>query len=74
MLFCSDHVDHSYPNLYATKRVDFYRLNHANNPRLDKQKPSGKADMLYGDVYLDGNANCNFGPFRPPKYASRKAF
>jgi hypothetical protein len=73
-LFCNDHVDHFYSELYATKRVDFYHLDDTNNPRLHKQKPSGEADMLYGDVYLDANANCNFGPFRPPKRASRKAF
>jgi hypothetical protein len=73
-LFCSDHVDHFYSDLYATKRVDFYHLDDTNNPRLHKQKPGGEADMLYGDVYLDANANCNFGPFRPPKRASRKAF
>jgi hypothetical protein len=30
--------------------------------------------MLYGDVYLYASANCNFGPFWPPKRASRKAF
>ncbi|KAK3934240.1 hypothetical protein QBC46DRAFT_400360 [Diplogelasinospora grovesii] len=73
-LFCSDHVDHFYSDLYAPKRVEFYHLDDANNPRLDKQKPSGEADMLYGDVYLDCDANCDFGPFRPPKRASRKAF
>jgi hypothetical protein len=30
--------------------------------------------MLYGEVYLDASANCNFGPFCPPKRASREAF
>lgn len=73
-LFCSDHVDHFYSDVYATKRVDFYCLVDTNNPGLHKQKAGGEADMLYGDVYLDANANCNFGPFRPPKRASRKAF
>ena len=73
-LFCSDHVDHFYSDFYATKRVDFYHLDETNNPQLDKQKPGDRADMLYGDVYFDANANCNFGPFFPPKCASRKAF
>jgi hypothetical protein len=72
-LFCSDHVDHFYSDLYATKRVDFYHLDDTGNPRLDKPKLGGEADMLYGDVYLDANANYGFGPFRPPKGASRKA-
>lgn len=62
-LFCSDHVDHFYSDLYATKRVDFYHLDDRDNPRLGKEKPGGEADMLYGDVYLDANANCDFGPF-----------
>jgi hypothetical protein len=26
-----------------------------------------------GDMYLDANANCGFGPFRPLKSASREA-
>ncbi|KAK3938087.1 hypothetical protein QBC46DRAFT_390930 [Diplogelasinospora grovesii] len=73
-LFYSDYVDHFYSNLYTTKRVEFYYLNDANNPCLNKQKLSGEADMLYSDVYLDCDANCDFGPFRPPKRASRKAF
>lgn len=29
--------------------------------------------MLYGDVYLDANANYNSSPFSPPKYESWKA-
>ncbi|KAK3942586.1 hypothetical protein QBC46DRAFT_379489 [Diplogelasinospora grovesii] len=73
-LFCSDYIDHFYSDLYTTKRVNFYYLNNANNPRLNKQKLNGKANMLYSDVYLDCDANCNFGPFRPPKRVSRKAF
>lgn len=36
----------------------------------EKQRHGNKADMLDGDIHLDANANCNFGPFRPPQYAS----
>jgi hypothetical protein len=72
-LFCSDHVHHFYSDLYATKRVDFYHLDDTGDPRLEKTKLGGEAEMLYGDMYLDANANCDFGPFRPPKRASRKA-
>ncbi|AEO57899.1 hypothetical protein MYCTH_2304632 [Thermothelomyces thermophilus ATCC 42464] len=67
-LYCSDHVDYFYSDLYGTKRVDFYHLD------VNERNPGDEADALYGDVYLDSNANCNFGPFRPPKRASRKAF
>jgi hypothetical protein len=28
---------------------------------------------MYGDMYLDSDTLCQFGPFRPPKHASRKA-
>ena len=73
-LFCSDHVDLFYSDFYVTKRVDFYHLDDTNIPCPHKQKPRSETDMLYGDVYLDANANCNFGPFCPPKRASRKAF
>jgi hypothetical protein len=73
-LFCSDHVDYFYSDLYGTKRVDFYHLGDMENHHPDEQEPSDEAGMMYGDVYLDGNANCNFGPFRPPKLASRKVF
>ncbi|KAH8588756.1 hypothetical protein B0O99DRAFT_655799 [Bisporella sp. PMI_857] len=79
-LFCSDHVDYFYSDLYATKRVDFYRLdnmdggmgNDTDTSRLDKNSPSGEAEMLYGDVYLNASATCDFGPFRPPKHASQE--
>lgn len=71
-LFCSDHVDHFYLNTYATKRVDFYYLDDMGDLLPDKQKHRNEADMLFGDVYLDANASCNFGPFRPPRRASRK--
>ena len=67
-LYCSDHVDYFYSDLYKTKRVDFYHLN------ADERNPGEEADALYGNVYLDSNARCNFGPLRPPKLASRKAF
>lgn len=72
-LFCSDHVDYFYFNIYATKRVDFYYLDDMGDLLPGKQKHSNEANMLYGDVYLDANASCNFGPFRPPRRASRKA-
>ncbi|KAK4154790.1 hypothetical protein C8A00DRAFT_42474 [Chaetomidium leptoderma] len=81
-LFCSDHVDHFYSDLYPTKRVSFYRLDDEgnlrlddedNDPRQDKTKLGSETDMLYGDIYLGADANCGFGPFRPPKRASRKA-
>ncbi|KAK4232752.1 hypothetical protein C8A03DRAFT_39621, partial [Achaetomium macrosporum] len=75
-LYCSDHVNHFYHDIYATKRVDFYHLddtdNSTDNPRQNEQTPGGETGMLYGDVYLDANANCGFGPFRPPSRASRK--
>jgi hypothetical protein len=68
-LYCSDHVDYFYYDLYyPTKRVDFYHLG------VDERNPGDEPDALYGVVYLDCNANCNFGPFRPPKLASREAF
>ncbi|KIW41795.1 uncharacterized protein PV06_05408 [Exophiala oligosperma] len=73
-LFCSDHVDLFYSDFYVTKRVDFYYLDDTSNPGRHNQKPGRETDMLYGDVYLNANANCNFGPFCPPKRASRKAF
>lgn len=73
-LFCSDHVDHVYSDLYTTKRVDFYNLHDMTDPRLQKQGPGGGADILYGDVCLNAKANCNFGPFLPPKRASREPF
>ena len=78
-LFCSDHVDYFYSDLYGTKRVDFYHLGDMElgdmeNHHPDEQEPGDEAGMMYGDVYLDGNTNCNFGPFRPPKLASRKVF
>jgi hypothetical protein len=73
-LFCSDHVDYFYSDLYKTKRVDFYHLGDMENHHPDEQEPSDEAGMMYGDVYLDANASCNFGPFRPPKLASRMVF
>ncbi|KAL2256134.1 hypothetical protein VTK26DRAFT_2136 [Humicola hyalothermophila] len=72
-LFCSDHFDHFYSYLYyPTKRVEFYHLDE-DDPRLDKPKLGSENAMLYGQVYLNESANCEFGPFPPPKRASRKA-
>lgn len=73
LLFSSAHVDHFYTDFYATKRVDFYHQDDEDNQSLDKLKLGKDAGLLYGDVYLDSSASCNFGPFRPPKYATRKA-
>jgi hypothetical protein len=72
-LCCSGHVDHFYYDLYVTKRADFYHLDDMNIPRPHKLKPGSETDILYGDVYLDANANCNFRLFCPPKHAGRKA-
>ncbi|GAB1311866.1 hypothetical protein MFIFM68171_02076 [Madurella fahalii] len=73
ILLCSDHVDHLYSDIYPTKRVDFYHLDDEDNSHLDRAKLSSETDMLYGLVYLDSDASCHFGPFRPPTHASRKA-
>lgn len=67
-LYCSDHVDYFYSDFYATKRVDFF------HPDEDQRMRGDEADALYAHVHLDSNANCNFGPFRPPKLANQKAF
>ncbi|KAJ0109339.1 hypothetical protein J7T55_000264 [Diaporthe amygdali] len=76
-LFCSDHVNHFHSDLYAIKRVDIYLVDDMydvlNDFYWDRQKPSGGTGVLYGDVYLNAEANCNLGPFRPPKRASRKS-
>ncbi|KXX82965.1 hypothetical protein MMYC01_200438 [Madurella mycetomatis] len=36
-------------------------------------EPDSEADMAYGDIYLDSITHGHFGPFRPPKRASREA-
>ena len=75
-LFCSDHVDfcHSDVDIYGTKRVDFYYLDDTEIPSPHKQKPGSETAMLYGDVYLNASVSCGFGPFCPPKHASRQPF
>ncbi|RMZ87475.1 hypothetical protein DV736_g5298, partial [Chaetothyriales sp. CBS 134916] len=70
-LFCSNHVEHFYSDLYATKRVDFYYLDTVGHLSPDEHKH--ETNMLYGDIYLNARSNCSFGPFRPPQRASRKA-
>lgn len=72
-LYCSAHVAHFYHDLSPTKRVNFYYLDDEGNCSLDKPKLGGETTMLYGNVYLDAHAGCEFGPFHPPKYATRKA-
>ncbi|KAF2848283.1 hypothetical protein T440DRAFT_520219 [Plenodomus tracheiphilus IPT5] len=42
-------------------------------PLQDHQKHSIEVRMLYGDVYLGSKANCQFGPFSPPRRASQEA-
>ena len=70
-LFCSDHVKHFYDaDLSGTKRVDFYYL---DDIYPNEKKFAGETGMLRGDMCLDMLAYCDFGPFRPPKRASRKA-
>ncbi|ROT42226.1 hypothetical protein SODALDRAFT_374580 [Sodiomyces alkalinus F11] len=59
-LFCSNHINHFYSDFYATKRVDFYNLDGTDDGTDNPH------------VYLDANANCSFGPFRPPNRASRR--
>lgn len=75
-LFCSDYINHSPNGLNAVKLVNFYHKDDmddgAGHSRLGKQEPSNETGMLYGDVYLEGSAFCDFGPFRPPSRASRK--
>jgi hypothetical protein len=75
-LFCSDHVDIFYSDsrVYGTKRVEFHQLDNTEIPDSHKLEPGNETDVLYGDVYLDADANCGFGPFSPPKRASRKTF
>ncbi|EXJ95640.1 hypothetical protein A1O1_00762 [Capronia coronata CBS 617.96] len=74
-LFCSDHVDHFYADSNASKRVDFYLDDsEPRKPGRHTQNPGDETDMLHGDLYLNSDANCSFGPFCPPKRASRKSF
>jgi hypothetical protein len=71
-LFCSGHVDYFYSDIYSIKRVEFYSYDDEGDA-CPETKPGSKVDMLYGNVYLDANTYYEFGPFRPPKRASRKA-
>ncbi|KAJ9131299.1 hypothetical protein NKR23_g11785 [Pleurostoma richardsiae] len=68
-LFCGDHVEYFFSDLFPTKRIDFYYLDDMNGS--GQEKLGSEADVLYGDVYLNAEANCNFGPFRPPTRASQ---
>lgn len=68
-LFCVDHVEYFFSDLYPTKRIEFYSLDNLDGS--DQEQPGSAANMLYGDVYLNAEANCNFGPFRPPTRASQ---
>jgi hypothetical protein len=76
-LFCYDHVKHFYLQhdmfYYATKRVEFYHLDYSDCLLPDGEKSGLKDDMLYGTLYLDCRACCDFGSLCPPEHASRKA-
>lgn len=72
-VFCSDYIEHFYVPPGGTKRVDFYRLGGEGEPILGPPEPGSEADMVYGDIHLDSITHGQFGPFCPPKRASRKA-
>ncbi|KAH8766426.1 hypothetical protein F5882DRAFT_413781 [Hyaloscypha sp. PMI_1271] len=71
-LYSSDHVEWAYDHsiMYSTQRADFDYIDEcdggAPSPNDGSEKP------LYGQIYLDGAANCTFGPIPVPKRARRK--
>ncbi|KAH6612871.1 hypothetical protein B0J18DRAFT_473788 [Chaetomium sp. MPI-SDFR-AT-0129] len=71
-LFCTDHVDHFYADFYAIKEVRFRPPHNEDKPHLEELKLDTTPGLIYGQVYLDVNACFGFGPFHPPKRASRK--
>lgn len=78
-LYCSDHVSHAYFPEFAHRTLELYHLDESEgslNPHLskeEKQKLGGKTEgFLTGELYLNTDANCSFGPFLAPKRASGK--
>jgi len=78
-LYSSDHVDRFYSSefcgtIYATKRVDFYYLDEdeVKDVSRNDERQVGK-NPVYGLVYFNSEASCNFGPFRLPTRARRKS-
>jgi hypothetical protein len=70
-LYSSDHDEWAHDHsMYSTQRADFYHIDEcdggAPSPNGGSEKP------LYGQIYLDGAANCTFGPIPVPKRARRK--
>lgn len=87
-LFCGDAVDYFFHDTAPRMKVDFfvYELGdmwsddpdyYTAPPGPDAIRedgvPNGEADSLHGNVYLNASTDCNFGPFRAPKQASREA-
>jgi hypothetical protein len=79
-LFSSDYIDGSDNTLYGTKRAEFYCLDEDDLYEDDDIEISGtngkkvarEGKQIYGDVYFDTDANCNFGPIPVPIRARRK--
>lgn len=70
-LFSTQHVEWLYDeHLYPTKRADFY----LDNPAGGSPPKDGKERPMYGQIYLDWNSDCDFGPICIPKRARRKDF
>lgn len=74
-LFCSDHVKYFHDGSdYEEKTVHFWQPDACVYDKLEDglKDPNYETGMLFGELFIDDDAQCNFGPFWPPSRASRK--
>ena len=69
-LFCTQHVEwlfkHSY---YPTQRADFYYLGESLGGPPPKD---GEERPMFGMIYINAMASCDYGPIAVPPQARRK--
>jgi hypothetical protein len=69
-LFSVDHVDRYHCFNYPTKRLAFTTEPDKPLDDLEVDKNGNKA--MYGELYIDSRARCDFGPLRLPTGTSRE--
>ncbi|KUI71205.1 hypothetical protein VM1G_06859 [Cytospora mali] len=73
-LYCVDHTKHVWDPLPVTKRLD---INVCDGHKLKTMSAEDDAEFLgqiYGQIYIASGSNCSFGPFDPPRFATRKTY
>ncbi|KAK2047280.1 hypothetical protein LZ31DRAFT_551586 [Colletotrichum somersetense] len=70
-LYSADHIEYIWPGTRLSRFV-LFSLPHADSPMILQQAFKNGRRAVEGQIYLDGNAGCEFSLFRPPTRPRRR--